>query len=72
MKTNNLFEPIITEGKPTTVLPDDVAKIAVIGVGGGGCNMVNHMISEGINMIDLIASNTDLKALKSSKLSKLK
>jgi cell division protein FtsZ len=66
MKTNNLFEPIITEGKPTTVLPDDVAKIAVIGVGGGGCNMVNHMISEGINMIDLIASNTDLKALKSS------
>ena len=66
MKTNNLFEPVITIGKETTVLPDNVAKIAVIGVGGGGCNMVNHMISEGVNMIDLIVSNTDLKALKSS------
>jgi cell division protein FtsZ len=64
--SNNLFQPIIIEGKPTTVLPDNVAKIAVIGVGGGGCNMVNHMIREGIQKIDLIVSNTDLKALRTS------
>ena len=66
MHNINLFQPIITEGKPTTTLPDNVAKIAVIGVGGGGCNMVNHMIKEGVHMIDLIVANTDLKALRSS------
>lgn len=66
MNTTSLFQPTIIEGKPTATLPDNVAKIAVIGVGGGGCNMVNHMISEGVHMIDLIVSNTDLKALRSS------
>ena len=30
------------------------AKIKVIGVGGGGGNMINHMVREGINGIDLI------------------
>jgi len=39
------------------------AKIKVIGVGGGGGNMVNHMISEGISGIDLIVANTDAQAL---------
>ncbi len=43
------------------------AKIKVIGVGGGGGNMVNHMISEGVDGIDLIAANTDIQALSASK-----
>ena len=42
------------------------AKIKAIGVGGGGGNMINHMISEGINSIDLIVANTDAQALDSS------
>lgn len=42
------------------------AKIKAIGVGGGGGNMINHMISEGINTIDLIVANTDAQALESS------
>jgi cell division protein FtsZ len=42
------------------------AKIKAIGVGGGGGNMINHMISEGINNIDLIVANTDSQALESS------
>ncbi len=42
------------------------AKIKVIGVGGGGGNMVNHMIAEGISGIDLIAANTDAQALETS------
>ncbi len=42
------------------------AKIKAIGVGGGGGNMINHMISEGINSIDLIVANTDSQALDSS------
>jgi cell division protein FtsZ len=42
------------------------AKIKAIGVGGGGGNMINHMINEGINSIDLIVANTDQQALDSS------
>ncbi len=42
------------------------AKIKAIGVGGGGGNMINHMISEGINNIDLIVANTDSQALAAS------
>ncbi|WP_083568543.1 cell division protein FtsZ [Arcobacter sp. LA11] len=52
---------------PNQALSDNVAKIAVIGVGGGGCNMVNHMINEGSHKIDLIAANTDLQVLHISK-----
>ncbi|MEA1952796.1 MAG: cell division protein FtsZ [Campylobacterota bacterium] len=42
------------------------AKIKAIGVGGGGGNMINHMINEGIIDIDLIVANTDSQALSSS------
>ncbi|MBL0687788.1 MAG: cell division protein FtsZ [Sulfurospirillum sp.] len=45
------------------------AKIKVIGVGGGGGNMVNHMIAQGIVGIDLIIANTDAQALEHSKAS---
>jgi len=42
------------------------AKIKAIGVGGGGGNMINHMIREGIQGIDLIVANTDAQALAAS------
>jgi len=42
------------------------AKIKAIGVGGGGGNMINHMISQGIDGIDLIVANTDAQALETS------
>ncbi len=42
------------------------AKIRVIGVGGGGGNMINHMIKEGVKNIDLIVANTDGQALEGS------
>jgi len=42
------------------------AKIKAIGVGGGGGNMINHMISEDVKGIDLIVANTDAQALESS------
>ncbi len=42
------------------------AKIKVIGVGGGGGNMVNHMISQGVGEIELIVANTDAQALNAS------
>ena len=40
--------------------------IKVIGVGGGGCNAVNHMCRQGIDGVDFIVCNTDSKALDSS------
>ena len=42
------------------------AKIKAIGVGGGGGNMINHMISENVKGIDLVVANTDAQALESS------
>ncbi|WP_456452013.1 cell division protein FtsZ [Hydrogenimonas sp.] len=42
------------------------AKIKAIGVGGGGGNMINHMLSQGIDGIDLIVANTDAQALEAS------
>ncbi len=42
------------------------AKIKVIGVGGGGCNMINHMISEHVLGIELVVANTDAQALETS------
>ena len=56
------FEIDIVETKCLT----NGAKIKAIGVGGGGGNMINHMINEGINSIDLIVANTDAQALDSS------
>jgi cell division protein FtsZ len=38
--------------------------IKVIGVGGGGSNAVNRMISSGLKKVDFIALNTDMQALQ--------
>jgi len=65
---NGLFKvDDITVEMPNKTLSDNVAKITVVGVGGGGCNMVNHMIQEGSRRIDLIAANTDLQVLNISR-----
>ena len=65
---DNLFKvDDIKVEMPNQTLSDNIAKIAVIGVGGGGCNMINHMINEGSHKIDLIAANTDLQVLHISK-----
>lgn len=42
------------------------AKIKVVGVGGGGSNMVEHMIQNKIENIDTIVANTDIQALETS------
>ncbi len=43
------------------------AKIRVVGVGGGGCNAVNTMISSALERVDFIACNTDIQALAANK-----
>lgn len=43
--------------------PDSVVNIKVIGVGGGGNNVVNRMVKTGTKGVDFIAVNTDKQAL---------
>lgn len=40
--------------------------ITVLGVGGGGCNAVNHMHNQGIKDVEFVVSNTDAQALLNS------
>lgn len=40
------------------------ARIKVVGVGGGGNNALNTMISQGMSGVEFIAANTDAKALE--------
>ncbi len=42
---------------------ENFAQIRVIGVGGGGSNAVNRMISEGLQGVEFMAANTDAQAL---------
>lgn len=44
----------------------DNAVIKVIGVGGGGGNAVEHMLSQNIEGVEFICANTDSQALKGS------
>ena len=46
---------------------DQLAKIKVIGVGGGGNNAVNRMIESGVKGVEFIVANTDLQVLNNSK-----
>ncbi|QFI39796.1 cell division protein FtsZ [Moritella marina ATCC 15381] len=45
---------------------NDEAVIKVIGVGGGGGNAVDHMVSETIEGVEFIVINTDAQALRNS------
>jgi len=42
----------------------DPARILVIGVGGAGCNAVNHMVKKGLTGAAIAAANTDRQALE--------
>lgn len=46
---------------------ENFAQIKVIGVGGGGGNAVNRMVSEGLGGVEFISVNTDNQALMLSK-----
>ncbi|MCD8106394.1 MAG: cell division protein FtsZ [Oscillospiraceae bacterium] len=45
----------------------DLAKIKVVGVGGGGGNALNCIVATGIQNVEYISINTDAQALKNSK-----
>ena len=49
---------------------DQLAKIKVVGVGGGGGNAVNRMVEAGVRGVEFIAVNTDSQVLNASKADK--
>jgi len=50
-----------------TTSADNVVNIKVIGIGGGGCNAINTMISDyDIPGVDFLSFNTDAQSLKQS------
>jgi cell division protein FtsZ len=54
-----------------TIDNNGVAKIKVVGIGGGGGNSVQHMVSQEANEnVDYIVVNTDLQALKNNVVNK--
>ena len=42
------------------------AKLKVIGVGGGGCNAIESMMSKGLSGVEYVAINTDAQVLENS------
>ena len=51
------------EIRSNKIVPSNVAKIKVMGVGGGGCNAVNRMIESQVLGVEFWAINTDAQAL---------
>lgn len=47
--------------------PQEESIIKVIGVGGGGSNAVNHMFRQGIHGVEFVVCNTDIQALRMSR-----
>lgn len=57
--------------KPRPEIAEMRPKISVIGVGGGGGNAVNNMISKSLEGAEFIVANTDAQALSMSKATRL-
>ncbi|NBO30952.1 MAG: cell division protein FtsZ, partial [Cyanobacteria bacterium WB6_1B_304] len=52
--------------KIDNIIPSSIARIKVIGVGGGGSNAVNRMIASEVTGVEFWAMNTDAQALLQS------
>nr|WP_315870968.1 cell division protein FtsZ [Trichocoleus desertorum] len=54
---------VLEESRMDGIVPSSVAKIKVIGVGGGGGNAVNRMIASDVSGVEFWSVNTDAQAL---------
>lgn len=64
MNNNHRNEPALgNAAMGGDIVPGSMARIKVIGVGGGGCNAVNRMIDSGVAGIEFWTLNTDAQAL---------
>ena len=62
-----MYAEITNSTELSGITPETLAKIKVVGVGGGGNNAVNRMITAGLQGVDFIAVNCDAQALLLSK-----
>lgn len=62
----NSRERIGEDVRSNNIVPGSVAKIKVIGVGGGGGNAVNRMIASDVTGVEFWSVNTDAQALEGS------
>ncbi|NES98630.1 MAG: cell division protein FtsZ [Desertifilum sp. SIO1I2] len=58
------------ESRQDNIVPSSVARIKVIGVGGGGGNAVNRMIASEVSGVEFWTINTDAQALMHSSAAK--
>jgi len=56
----------MTDARRSVSEPAHAATIKVIGIGGGGCNAVNRMLTGGLAGVDFFAVNSDVQALRGS------
>jgi len=61
MENGHVRRPLLELDRPI-----EVAKIKVIGLGGGGGNALNRMMEASSTGVELIVANTDLQALRNS------
>ena len=54
------------ESRRNVIVPNSIARIKVIGVGGGGCNAVDRMIESDLMGVEFWTMNTDAQALTQS------
>jgi cell division protein FtsZ len=59
-----MLEGVVEKEEADGLMSNDKVRIAVIGVGGGGCNTVDRMMKMGIKSAQTIAVNTDQLHLK--------
>ncbi len=60
---NREKNPPKEETRSSEIVPSSIARIKVIGVGGGGCNAVNRMIASELSGVEFWGVNTDAQAL---------
>ncbi len=54
------------DSRRNVIVPNNIARIKVIGVGGGGCNAVDRMIESALMGVEFWTMNTDAQALTQS------
>jgi cell division protein FtsZ len=68
--TQDTKTPPQAETRSNSIVPSSIAKIKVIGVGGGGGNAVNRMIQSDLSGVEFWTTNTDAQALSHSSAAK--
>jgi cell division protein FtsZ len=63
---NSGLKAVPEDARSGDIVPGSIAKIKVIGVGGGGSNAVNRMIASNVSGVEFWSINTDAQALAQS------